>query len=34
MLDAKDKVVIEGYTIYRNHRNGAGGGVLIAKRMC
>ena len=28
MLDAKDKVVMEGYTIYRNDRNG--GGVLIA----
>ena len=30
MLDAKDKVVIEGYTIFRNDRNGYGGGVLIA----
>ena len=30
MLDGKDKVVIEGYTIYRNDRNGDGGGVLIA----
>ena len=29
MLDVKDKVVIEGYTIYRNDRNGHGG-VLIA----
>ena len=27
MLDGKDKVVMEGYTIYRN---GDGGGVLIA----
>ena len=24
MLDAKDEVVIEGYTIYRNYRNGDG----------
>ena len=30
MLDGKDKVVMEGYTIYRNDRNGDGGGVLIA----
>ena len=30
MLNAKDKVVMEGYTIYRNDRNGDGGGVLIA----
>ena len=30
MLDVKDKVVMEGYTIYRNARNGDGGGVLIA----
>ena len=32
MLYAKDKVVMEGYTIYRNDRNGDGdgGGVLIA----
>ena len=27
MLDGKDKIVIEGYTIYRNDRDG---GVLIA----
>ena len=30
MLDGKDKVVTEGYTIYRNDRNGDGEGVLIA----
>ena len=30
MLDEKDKVVMEGYTIYRNDRNGDEGGVLIA----
>ena len=30
MLVGKDKVVMEGYTIYRNDRNGDGGGVLIA----
>ena len=30
MLDGKDKVVMEGYTIYRNDRNGDGGGVFIA----
>ena len=30
MLDGKDKVVMEGYTIYRNDRSGDGGGVLIA----
>ena len=30
MLDGKDKVVMKGYTIYRNDRNGDGGGVLIA----
>ena len=30
MLDGKDKVVMEGYTIYINDRNGEGGGVLIA----
>ena len=30
MLDGKDKVVMEGYTIYRNERNGDGGRVLIA----
>ena len=30
MLDGKDKVVREGYTIYRNDRNGDGRGVLIA----
>ena len=30
MLEGKDKVVMEGYTIYRNERNGDGGGVLIA----
>ena len=30
MLDGKDKVVMEGYTIYRHDRNGDGGGVLIA----
>ena len=30
MLDRKDTVVIDGYTIYRNDRNGDGGGVLIA----
>ena len=30
MLDRKYKVVVEGYTIYRNDRNGDGGGVLIA----
>ena len=29
MLDGNDKVVMEGYTIYRNDRNGDGG-VLIA----
>ena len=29
MLDGKDKVVMEGYTIYRNDRNGDGG-VFIA----
>ena len=33
MLDAKDKVVMEGYTIYRNDRSGYGGGVLIAIKM-
>ena len=32
MSDAKDKIVMEGYTIYRNDRNGDGGGVLIAIR--
>ena len=32
MLDGKDKVVMEGYTIYRNDRNGDGGGVLIAMK--
>ena len=30
MLDGKDKIVMAGYTIYRNDRNGDGGGVLIA----
>ena len=30
MLDGKDKVVMEGYIIYRHDRNGDGGGVLIA----
>ena len=30
ILDGKDKVVMEGYTIYRHDRNGDGGGVLIA----
>ena len=30
MLDGKDKVVMEGYTIYRNDQNGDGRGVLIA----
>ena len=30
MLDGKDKVVMGGYTIYRNDRYGDGGGVLIA----
>ena len=30
MLDEKDKVIMEGYTIYRNNRNGDGGEVLIA----
>ena len=30
MLDGKDKVVLEGYTIYINHRKGDGGGLLIA----
>ena len=30
MLDGKDKVAMEGYTIYRNDRNSDGGGVLIA----
>ena len=30
MLDGKDKVVMEGYTIYINDRNGDRGGVLIA----
>ena len=30
MLYAKDKVVMDGYTIYRNDRNGDGGGVLVA----
>ena len=30
MLYAKDKVAMEGYTIYIHDRNGAGGGVLIA----
>ena len=29
MLDAKDKLVMEGYTIYRNDINGDGEGVLI-----
>ena len=29
MLDGKDKVVMEGYTIYIHDRNGDGGGVLI-----
>ena len=32
MLDGKDKVVMEGDTIYRNDRNGDGGGVLIATK--
>ena len=30
ILDGKDKVVMEGYTRYRNDRNGDGGGLLIA----
>ena len=30
MLDAKDKVIMEGYTTHENDRNGDGGGVLIA----
>ena len=34
MLDAKDNVVMDGYTIYRNDRNGDRGGVLIAIKMC
>ena len=34
MLDGKDKIVMEGYTIYRNDRNGDRGGVLIAIKVC
>ena len=30
MLDGKHKVVMEGNTVYRNDRNGDGGGILIA----
>ena len=30
MLDGKYKVVMEGYTIYRNDQNGDGGLLLIA----
>ena len=29
MIDGKDKVVMEDYTIYINYRNGDGRGVLI-----
>ena len=32
MLDAKYKLVMDGYIIYRNDRNGEEGGVLIAKK--
>ena len=34
MLDGKDKILMEGYTIYRNDRNGDRGGVLIAIKVC